>query len=293
MKPYAECPVCHTDRPLRKDGTLAAHRDTCNYAPRFPARYPTCAGTGKNPDGSDPKDNLRHTLDRIAERPATPTPAPPADVVVDIQLAPGEVALIGRALEAFALKTRAQVFEAMNANIPPDCREDIDLLRKDARAADTLRSDLPARKSPTTQKLTALLEECKGILQLCLTTPVLLQPEVRAVKALGAQMGYGTIMSTAAGVWRESLKDRGIEGGAFTVGPCGDTVKAIIEKIDNMLAPEEPPCPRDCQHLAQDQSGWWCRHYNTSDGIWADPAENCYTPPPASGTSNAEEPTQS
>ncbi len=53
-----------------------------------------------------------------------------------------------------------------------------------------------------------------------------LKSEVKAVKQIGEQIGYGHLMSLASALWRKSLKDKGYpESGAFVA-----TILQCVEK---------------------------------------------------------------
>ena len=43
---YAYCPICCTDRPLKKDGTFRKHRNTTKFKYDFRYGFPTCKGSG-------------------------------------------------------------------------------------------------------------------------------------------------------------------------------------------------------------------------------------------------------
>ena len=73
---YAECPVCHTDRPIKKDGMLMKHRDTYNFAYGFPMGYPICKGSGQKPVETAEEDIYTIDPDKIVpvDLPATLIP---------------------------------------------------------------------------------------------------------------------------------------------------------------------------------------------------------------------------
>lgn len=58
-----------------------------------------------------------------------------------------------------------------------------------------------------------------------------LEYEIKAVKQLGEQIGYGHLMDLASALWRKSLKDKGYpESGAFvtTILPCVEKEMAQV-----------------------------------------------------------------
>ncbi|MFQ6183605.1 hypothetical protein ACLMJV_16880 [Sinorhizobium meliloti] len=60
------------------------------------------------------------------------------------------------------------------------------------------------------------------------------------VKALGRQIGFGALMSTASAAWREVMAERGYPvGSEFVAGPCHGTVVATLGKIRAALRAEE------------------------------------------------------
>ena len=66
----ARCPFCWTCRPLKKDGTFRHHY---GYAKWCIDRRP-CEGIGKRPDGTDPKTDLKRTLDALVKQRMLITP---------------------------------------------------------------------------------------------------------------------------------------------------------------------------------------------------------------------------
>ena len=56
------------------------------------------------------------------------------------------------------------------------------------------------------------------------------------VKALGQEIGFGALMSTASCGWRECAKDQGIAGSEFVAGPCYVTVVETLSLARAVLA---------------------------------------------------------
>lgn len=57
------------------------------------------------------------------------------------------------------------------------------------------------------------------------------------VKALGREIGFGALMSTAEAGWREVLVEKDYPlGGEFVSGPCRSTVESTLKTIRAMLA---------------------------------------------------------
>lgn len=58
------------------------------------------------------------------------------------------------------------------------------------------------------------------------------------VKALGREIGFGAMMSTASAGWREIIAEKNYPlGGEFVAGPCYGTVIAALKKIRAALTP--------------------------------------------------------
>lgn len=71
--------------------------------------------------------------------------------------------------------------------------------------------------------LTKIIEEVERLTYQEITN---LKSEVKAVKEIGEQIGYGHLMSLASALWRKSLKDKGYpESGAFVA-----TILQCVEK---------------------------------------------------------------
>ena len=74
--------------------------------------------------------------------------------------------------------------------------------------------------------------------------------EMKLVEVLGAQIGFGNMMSLATEAWRQSLLAKGYPvGGEFVVGPC----RAMVVSC------------HDCQRHECDWccgSGWLTEHVN-------------------------------
>jgi hypothetical protein len=65
-----------------------------------------------------------------------------------------------------------------------------------------------------------------------------LKSEVKAVKEIGEQIGYGHLMSLASALWRKSLKDKGYpESGAFvaTILPCVEKEMAQATEAERKM----------------------------------------------------------
>ena len=56
------------------------------------------------------------------------------------------------------------------------------------------------------------------------------------VKALGQEIGFGALMSTASCGWRECAKEQGIAGSEFVAGPCYVTVVETLSRARAVLA---------------------------------------------------------
>lgn len=63
-----------------------------------------------------------------------------------------------------------------------------------------------------------------------------MKSEIKAVKEIGEQIGYGHLMSLASALWRKSLKEKGYpESGAFVT-----TILQCVEK--EMVEATEAEC---------------------------------------------------
>lgn len=57
------------------------------------------------------------------------------------------------------------------------------------------------------------------------------------IRALGAVIGYGAMMTSASAAWRAAASERGWPvGGEFTVGPCRIVVARMISELDDVIA---------------------------------------------------------
>ena len=53
------------------------------------------------------------------------------------------------------------------------------------------------------------------------------------VKALGREIGFGALMSTASAGWAEIAAGNNVPGSEFVIGPCRGTMVRLLNKIDN------------------------------------------------------------
>lgn len=61
--------------------------------------------------------------------------------------------------------------------------------------------------------------------------------EIRLVRELGKQIGYGNMMNLASRLWKDELrKNGGAVGGEFTVGPCRAEMVRCGCKSSNICA---------------------------------------------------------
>lgn len=79
------------------------------------------------------------------------------------------------------------------------------------------------------------------------------------VRALGARIGFGALMSSASASWRKALPE-GL-GGEHVPGPCRGTVDWILKRVRDAIAAEQPKpiepapcacCDKPASHIGSD-----------------------------------------
>ena len=108
-------------------------------------------------------------------------------------------------------------------------------------STDTLAEAFARHRHTATSEALEAMREAREALQDCAEDKIVDPSILVELRALCERHGYGNVMSSASGLWRQALGD--LAGGEFVAGPCRKTVENRVVALTAAIAKIEGEQP--------------------------------------------------